>query len=233
MPNTNISEAKLEANRANAASSTGPRTPEGKQASRYNRLSHGLASPLTVLPFEDQAEYNNVLDSFRDDYQPIGATEESLVKQIADAHWKLRRLEKLETSVFAAVVNGSQNEPTEPSADPYTAMAATLLGPGKSQSALGLLARYQGTLNRQLLSCIKELRSIQRQRKAEYCERIKTTLLHQVAGFPNADDEHRLAFHLVAKDPTCLSEYNNLACDIIGIQSRYDRSLRQEASDAA
>src|SRR5690349_5423936 len=44
-----ISQRKLEANRANAKKSTGPRTPRGKAFSRRNAVSHGLSS--TTLLF--------------------------------------------------------------------------------------------------------------------------------------------------------------------------------------
>jgi hypothetical protein len=186
---SNISLAKLDANRANAALSTGPRTAEGKQASKFNRLSHGLASPLAVLPFEDQSEYDKVLAAFHDDYNPVGATEEALVKQIADANWKLRRLEKLEAAAFDAILAGQQNEPT----DPYQAIAASLLGAGQAKSALALLARYQGTLNRQFLSCVKELRTIQKQRKTEHRSRTKKDLLRAYLGHAEKSDTPRPA----------------------------------------
>ena len=38
------SEKKAEANRRNALKSTGPKTPEGKDAVRLNALKHGLLS---------------------------------------------------------------------------------------------------------------------------------------------------------------------------------------------
>ena len=42
------SPARLAANRANAQKSTGPKTPEGKDVSRRNRLKHGLCSSVLV-----------------------------------------------------------------------------------------------------------------------------------------------------------------------------------------
>ena len=45
-----ISERKLQANRANAKRSTGPRTEAGKAASRRNALKHGILSRSVDLP---------------------------------------------------------------------------------------------------------------------------------------------------------------------------------------
>jgi hypothetical protein len=45
-----ISERKLQANRANAKRSTGPKTAAGKAASRRNALKHGIRSCLVDLP---------------------------------------------------------------------------------------------------------------------------------------------------------------------------------------
>lgn len=45
-----ISERKLQANRANAKRSTGPRTEAGKAASRKNALKHGIMSRVVDLP---------------------------------------------------------------------------------------------------------------------------------------------------------------------------------------
>jgi hypothetical protein len=50
------SEAQIRANQANAKLSTGPRTPEGKEASRANALKHGLTGAGVVMPAADVAE---------------------------------------------------------------------------------------------------------------------------------------------------------------------------------
>ena len=46
-----VTERQLAANRRNAGASTGPRTAEGKAASRWNALKHGaLAQAQAVIP---------------------------------------------------------------------------------------------------------------------------------------------------------------------------------------
>ena len=49
---------QINANRANAQKSTGPRTEEGKAASSRNRLSHGFAASATIMPGENPEEFN-------------------------------------------------------------------------------------------------------------------------------------------------------------------------------
>jgi hypothetical protein len=43
-----VSEARIAANQRNAALSTGPKTPQGKERSRVNALKHGLCSSILV-----------------------------------------------------------------------------------------------------------------------------------------------------------------------------------------
>jgi hypothetical protein len=226
-----ISDARLAANRANAASSTGPRTPEGKDASKYNRLRHGLASPLAVLAFEDQGEYNNLYSSFLEEYSPIGATEQAFVKTIADAQWKLRRLEKLEECVFAAMLESSQNEPTT---DPFQAMAASLLSGGKHQSALGLLARYQATLNRQFVTGVRELKRCQRERLNEDYDAAKRQLAHNVLD-PEGKrtPEQRSLIDLLAVDPDFFTRYLNAETELLSAARRCPDAVDVRENDRA
>lgn len=201
--------AQIAANRANAQKSTGPRTPDGKESSKYNRLRHGLASPLAVLPFENQDEYNNLYASFCEEHSPVGPTEQALVKQIADSQWKLRRLEKLEGHVFTSMVAASQEAAVqnEPNPDPYAAIAAALLGPGKHQQALNSLARYQSTLNREFLSALKQLRVIQNLRRGAEEEALKRAVIHEITGIAERSQSERGAIDILADDPQAIVRY--------------------------
>ena len=103
------SEKQIEANRRNAQLSTGPKTPEGKAKVARNPCTHGLCARETVLNEEDPDEFQALLDGFRDEFQPATAREEALVRQAADAEWRLRRITRLETGVFAAAM-GQERE---------------------------------------------------------------------------------------------------------------------------
>src|SRR5579862_5014842 len=95
---------QVEANRRNAAFSTGPRTEEGKKKSAANALRHGLTSDTPLLPTEDPARYDEFRARLTSDLGPQGATEESLVEEIVDLSWRLRRATTLERGVLAGGV---------------------------------------------------------------------------------------------------------------------------------
>ena len=93
-------EAQLAANRNNAQKSTGPKTPEGKDAVRLNGLKHGLASNILVLPGENESDFHNLLDSLEAEHQPATATEVILVRQMAMASWRLQRIVHMEAAQY-------------------------------------------------------------------------------------------------------------------------------------
>ena len=95
------SAARIEANRANAKFSTGPRSNEGKQRSASNALRHGLTSQKPVLPTEDPQAHRKFCDEFIADLKPKGALEHQLVQNMADTQWRLNRCRAIEQSILA------------------------------------------------------------------------------------------------------------------------------------
>ena len=75
-----------------ARRATGPRTPEGKQRSKYNALKHGIFSSIVLLKDESRSEFNSLLNRLRNDLRPEGALEELLVEKLAALAWRQRRL---------------------------------------------------------------------------------------------------------------------------------------------
>src|SRR5882724_10438082 len=92
------SKLKIEANRLNAQHSTGPTTPEGRAAVRLNGLKHGLCAETIVVPGEDPAEFEAMLNGYRAEYQPATPSAEFLVRQVAMTDWRLLRLHRLEAA---------------------------------------------------------------------------------------------------------------------------------------
>ena len=76
--------------------STGPRTEEGKQRSSQNAIKHGLFAKLLLLPGESQEQFDALLNGFKENHKPHGATEDSLVYRLAEIHWRLGRIPNLE-----------------------------------------------------------------------------------------------------------------------------------------
>ena len=95
--------AQIAANRANAQKSTGPRTPKGKAASRFNGLKHGLDAASIVIPGEDPADYEALADDFRREFHPSSALEHHHVETIIRSAWLKRRLQRTEAKLYRAL----------------------------------------------------------------------------------------------------------------------------------
>lgn len=67
---------------------------------RFNALQHGVLSRHAVLPWEDRAEYQALLDALVAEHTPQGPTEEHLVEELAGIIWRKRRLRLAEASIY-------------------------------------------------------------------------------------------------------------------------------------
>jgi hypothetical protein len=135
-----ISEKKLQANRANAKRSTGPKTSAGKAAVRRNALKHGVRSnTLSVRPDECMERFKDMLSSITATGEPKTIEEETLVEEIADRWWKLRRLVQSQGDSLSCISD-----------------------PGSDRSTLRLFRRYEGSISRQLSVRIRRLSQLRR-----------------------------------------------------------------------
>jgi hypothetical protein len=66
-----------------------------------NRLEHGFRSSTVLLPFDDPAQYEALLHELTDHFGPTDLTTERLVREMADAEWRLRRLRSHLASALA------------------------------------------------------------------------------------------------------------------------------------
>jgi hypothetical protein len=103
-------ELQIEANRKNAQKSTGPRTPEGKEASSQNATKHGLCANRNVIRTESQEEYDTFRDEMIADIAPAGAMELMLAERIVSLSWRLKRAEHFQNSAMNALIERDLND---------------------------------------------------------------------------------------------------------------------------
>jgi hypothetical protein len=103
--------AQINANRANAQKSTGPRSAEGKSASRFNALKHGIDAASVVIPGEDPADYDSLAAQYLHEYRPQSASESFHVDTMLRADWMKRRMQIVEADLYRTVIAESPGNP--------------------------------------------------------------------------------------------------------------------------
>ena len=71
---------QFQANRLNALKSTGPRTEEGKRASRRNAVRHGLTAETVIDGLEDSEDYRGFEEAIVADYDAETALERAAIQ---------------------------------------------------------------------------------------------------------------------------------------------------------
>ena len=139
-----ISEAKLEANRANAQHSTGPKTDEGKATVSQNAVKHGLYKKDIYIRPDEKEAFEEFRYNLFEEYAPVGVSEEAAFARILHADWSLRRIRELEDRLFF--------EFDDPFADP------------EAERRMNAYARHSGRFERMHRNAVKELRKLQHDR---------------------------------------------------------------------
>jgi hypothetical protein len=105
----------------------------------------GLISHPALIAGEDPAQYAAHIAEYKSQHKPITIDEQFLVKQMADATWRLNRTQRLETPLF-------NNAPGRtPFADPVFS------------NELLKLTRYQKSLESTYFRASRELRTIRKE----------------------------------------------------------------------
>jgi hypothetical protein len=152
-------EKQIHANQENAKHSTGPRTDEGKQVSSQNALKHGLLAKRSVIPGEDPAEFDALVTWFENTFNPSNAYEASLVRQMADADWRLKRISHLEMAYLSFAVDEAlarfkKYHPGEPEPEKVNLLGSIMQDRTANMSHF---SRYEAHQNRRLHSLFKQL----------------------------------------------------------------------------
>jgi hypothetical protein len=161
---------KSQSARENGAKSHGPTTQAGKQRSSQNALKHGLTAQTLVLPSEDPADFQRLLDSYLQQLQPAGPVELDLVHEIVAAKWRLNRLDLIETQLLADSIAdaeqrraqeiewGDEDEPLTP------AQALAKAFDRLSDGSLNFLHRIQSRLQHSYSRSLQNLLRLQTRR---------------------------------------------------------------------
>jgi len=105
------SKKQIQANRANAQKSTGPKTEEGLAVASQNNTKHGLYSKDIVIKSsklkENREEYENLVVDLFNEFCPVGRFQEQLVFKIANCLWRSQRVIRAETAHLEHQLDGN------------------------------------------------------------------------------------------------------------------------------
>ena len=91
---------QTDANRQNAQHSTGPRTPEGKAASRFNALKSGIDAQAQIITGEDPANLDALVAEYQQRFDTSAPECRMLVDTLISCEWLFRRLNRAEASLW-------------------------------------------------------------------------------------------------------------------------------------
>ncbi len=103
------SDRRVEANRRNAARSTGPRSAKGKARSAQNAVTHGILGRPGATGPEAMEAYRALLQSWVDELRPVGVVESVLVERACRNAWRLSRCARYEDAAFARRARSSND----------------------------------------------------------------------------------------------------------------------------
>jgi hypothetical protein len=149
------SEKQIKANQQNARKSTGPRTQEGKDRASNNSVKHGLLSQDVLIRGEDGAALQELSERLREELKPVGELEDMLLDRIVAAHWRLRRLGRVEADIFTNLGRASDN------------LGGAFMLDSHHANAFPKLSRYETPIERSLYKALHELQRLQAGRRAE------------------------------------------------------------------
>ena len=158
-----ISNKQHQANRNNAQHSSGPKTPAGKEAIRFNALTYGLRTRASILPDENAADYSQIWDELEADWQPQTRTERCYLETMVTSQWLLKRVAESEQKIYLFIAFGEERF-----------------------KMLGYVAKQRAQLERSFRTAIADMKQSQRERQARQSQPLKpaTAPVHQPAEPP-------------------------------------------------
>src|SRR3954471_12918519 len=120
---TPLSPAQINARRANAKKSTGPRDTS---MTRFNGMKHGMRAETFVLPGEDPQRYRRLLDALVERHDPQDEASTFEVERAAKAAWKMERGDAVELARATKAIQEAARGDADAEADDAESLGAQL-----------------------------------------------------------------------------------------------------------
>jgi hypothetical protein len=181
-----VSQRQLEANRANAQKSTGPRSTAGRQRSSQNARRHGITAQVTIMTEEDRAKFDQFCKEMIAELAPEGALELFHAASAAEQAWRMQDARAKCNNIIALGHfdgTGDMYEADNPETNAALTAAQTVLEHAKT---LGLISLYEQRIQRSFQKHCDELRQLQAEREATRKAQLEQArLLYQLAELKN------------------------------------------------
>jgi hypothetical protein len=170
--------------------SHGPVTDEGKQRSSLNAVKHGLTASNPILPGDNLQTYNELVQGFASELNPVGAVESGLVRTIANIQHQLDRAAPLMEALDASQAQGEGGD--QDAAIPDRAALE------KQQKTYTNMAMLISRLRKVQETTMKQLQELQAARKAQQQEDIEEAIAyakyHEMLSEPFNPADHGFVF---------------------------------------
>jgi len=161
------SARQIAANKRNASLPRGPLSETAAAAIRENAQKHGLTAKHVVLRHESYTDYQELRASIVMEYQPATPQEQRLADQIAQNYWRLLRCRRVETATFENRLDTLKDRLKIDPASPIDDDQGVSICMSNDARDFDTIRRYETTIERAWYRAIRELRTMQAQRRKE------------------------------------------------------------------
>jgi len=139
------SRQKRKQARQNGAKAAGAKSPAGIQQSAKNSLKHGLTGKAVVLTNESQSHFEELHQTYVQEFQPESGVEMDLIDQMVAAQWRLRRIWRMQTAALDLKMDQQEADLTKKfqQIDQPTRLTVAFEALANENKTLDLLLRYE------------------------------------------------------------------------------------------
>jgi len=169
-----VSQRRIDANRRNAARSTGPRTEAGKSRVARNAVRHGFFAEPARWTLQQQRDFIETYDALRVDLRPCGIGEESCIWTLAHEYARMAAVLRYESLAACEYHRRQECEFDTMIASAKPAQAAKLRAHRERMRRAGLwgptlpgpraangIVRCMGSINRAIQGAMRDLNGFQ------------------------------------------------------------------------